>query len=459
MKIHDLPSRCFQGITPTLIATSDADGVPNVTYLSQVFLLEGEQIALSCQFFNKTKKNVLANAWASVVIVDPLTFDAYRVLLKYLRAETQGTLFDTMSRRIDAIASHTGMSGVFKLRSADVYDVVRVEAIEGFRRPEEGPAVEEPPPPFKGEMYALCAVSKRVSTANDLETLYASSLEALHETLGFEHSMMLLPDESGARLYAIASLGYGDAGVGAEVGLGEGLVGTVAREKCLLRVAGVGAELRYGRAIRTSVQRASGARAVRPEIPLPGLVDAQSQMAIPLVTNGRLIGVIAIESKRPAAFEPWHEAFLEIIANQIATAIDAMTLRAGKDEEDPSSEASRPEPVAPPDCGGRTIKLRFFKSDDCVFHGDEYLVRNVPGRILWKLLREHAATGRSEFSNRELRLDASLGLPALRENLESRLVLLRKRLEQKCPEIRLVPTSRGRFRLEVSCRLDLEESA
>lgn len=461
MKVRDIPARCFQGVAPSIITTCDASGVPNVTYLSQVFLIDGERIALSCQFFNKTKKNVLANPQACVEVLDPLTLDTYRIQVRYARAETEGPLFESMSRRIDAIASHTGMSGVFKLRSADIYDVVAAEQVPHWREPGEIPVIEEPPPPWKGEMYALHAVSKKICLAKDLETLYTSTLEALHDALGFEHSMMLLPDETGTRLYAIAALGYGDAGIGAEVGVGEGLVGTVARERCLLRVAGVGAELRYGRAIRTSVQRASGSRALRPEIPLPGLVDAQSQMAIPLVANDRLVGVIAIESKRPAAFEEWHEAFLEIIGNQIASGIDVMTLRCkDADDEVPAPAESEPTPSAiARDCGGKVLKLKFFKSDDCVFSGDEYLVRNLPGRILWKILREHRSTGRIEFSNRELRLDPALGLPAIRDNLESRLVLLRKRLEQKCPEIRLVPTTRGKFRVDVSCPLDLDESA
>lgn len=458
MRLRDLASRCFQGVTPALIATCDGDGIPNVTYLSQVFLLDGERVALSCQFFNKTKKNVLVNPFACTQLYDPLTFDAYRLVLKYHHAETEGPLFESMSRRIDAIASHSGMAGVFKLISADVYDVVSVEKIDGFRTSDLGEPTEDAVPSLRGEMFGLQHVSKSVARAKDLEGLFSCALLALEEALGFENSMILLPDESGSRLYAIAGRGYGESGVGAEVAFGEGLIGTVARERCILRVAGVGAELRYGRAIRTSVQRTVGARGLRPEIPLPGLVDAQSQMALPLVVGDRLVGVIAVESRTPAAFEEWHEAFLEIIANQIATAIENMSLR-DKDIEDAETPPSRPSAAPPPPSVGGTLKVRFFKSDDCLFVDDEYLVRNVPGRILWKILREYVATGRTEFSNRELRLDPALGLPSIRDNLESRLVLLRKRLEQKCPDIKLVPTGRGRFRLDVTSPLELDETA
>jgi hypothetical protein len=460
MKLGDLHKRCFQGVMPAVIATCDPRGVPNVTYLSQVFFVDDGRVALSCQFFNKTKQNVLANPYANVELYDPLTLDGYRLDLRYDHAETEGPLFDSMALRIEAIASHTGMRGIFRLLSSDVYHVVGIEHIDGLLQPATSATLDEPGVVHGSELAGLQLVSQRICRATDLDGLLNSVLEALETAVGFEHTMVLLPDETGERLFAIASRGYGQTGIGAEVGMGEGLIGTVARQRCILRVAGVGAELRYGRAIRTSVHRSAGARALAPEIPLPGLVDAQSQMALPLVAGDRLVGVLAVESRASSVFEEWHEAFLEIIANQVAVAIEGIIQR---DRE--SSDGGEPvEPVAPPAPVVSSVptaaglRIKFYPADDCVFVNDEYLIRNVPGKILWKLLCEYRATGRTEFCNRELRLDPSLGLPALRDNLESRLVLLRKRLQQKCPELAIVPCGRGRFRLQVEAAIELSEA-
>jgi hypothetical protein len=448
----DVLQRCCQGIIPAIVATCARDGTPNVTYLSHVYYLDARHVALSRQFLNKTSRNVEENPYASVQLADPVTMNLYELDLRYDHSERSGKVFDTMALRIQAIASHTGMAGVFKLIAADVYEVVEFRHLEGAVVVAPADAVEDAAPPsLRTELRALQVVSQRMSQATDLEPLLTSLLDALDQELGFAHSVVLLLDEASQTLYTVASHGYSDdGGIGAEVPIGEGLIGTVGRERHILRLSDLDGDMRYGRAIRREVRSTLGGKALRPEIPLPGLGDARSHIAIPLLFADRLVGVLAVESHDPLAFEPWHEAFLGVVAGQAAAGIAHAMLR-----DDAEGGHSAHEP-APPSAAPRPTRcFQFYPSDDCVFVDGEYLIRNLPGRLLWKLLRRHADGHRAEFSNRELRLDRSLGLPAVRDNLESRLILLRKRLAQKCPDVRMVPTRRGHFRLEVGCEMQL----
>lgn len=444
--------RCFQGVMPSIIATADEHGLPNVTYVSQVYLVDETHVALSCQFFNKTRHNLDRNPYLCAEVMDPASLATYRLHLRYLRSETTGPLFDAMMMRIDAIASHTGMAGVFRLLAADVFAIERVETVDGFLTdaPADGEIEEISLDGVRTELRGVQIISDRINRAADLASLLDSVLDALDQYFGFHHTMVLLADPDGERLVTIASCGFGESGVGAEVTIGEGLIGAVARERRLLRISGLETNLRYGRAIRREAQQSGSA--VKPEIPLPGLADAQSALVIPLSVGDRLVGVLAAQSKLALRFGEWHEAYLELIGNQIALGIDRMQER-GDDVDPPAPKILLP--IAKKTAPART--LVYYRNDDCVFIDDEYLVRNVPGRILWRLLREREERGRTDFTNRELRLDPSLGLPEIKDNLESRLILLRKRLEEKCPDVRLVSTGRGRFSLQVDGELRLVE--
>ena len=128
LSLHDIQS-CFEGIIPAEIATASADGVPNVTHLSRVHLVDDDHVALSNQFFSKTVRNLAENPRACVEVIDPLTYDRYRMMLVYERTERRGPLFERLRRDIDAIAALTGMQDVFKLKSADIYRVVELDLV------------------------------------------------------------------------------------------------------------------------------------------------------------------------------------------------------------------------------------------------------------------------------------------------------------------------------------------
>jgi len=114
-----------------------------------------------------------------------------------------------------------------------------------------------------------------------------------------------------------------------------------------------------------------------------------------------------------------------------------------------------PAPVAAND--PRAIEITYYRADDSVFADGDYVIKGAPGRILWKLLREHVAEGRMQFTNRELRLDEDLELPPGNDNLDSRLVALRRRLQGGSSGIGLERVGRGRLALQLDRPLALTE--
>jgi adenylate cyclase len=401
---------CFEGAIPAMMATCAPDGTPNVAYLSQVEYVDGEHLALSFQFFNTTRRNVLANPLVEILVVHPMTAAIYRLRARYLRTETSGPLFENMKARLSGIASHTGMGDVFKLQGADIYRVLGLEHV---------PKPDLPAPPAgRAPLPALRRCSERLSRCSDLDELLQATLDGLQAEFDVQHAMLLMADVEGARLYTVASRGYSSSGIGSEVPLGHGVIGVAARERTPVRISHMTAEYTYSRAIRDSLARQGQAAALELEIPWPGLAEPHSQLAVPLCTAGELVGVLFVESLQD--------------------------LRFSYDDED--ALVSLAEPIA----------VRYYGADSSVFLDNDYLIKGVAGAILWKLLRDHVELGRTEFTNRELRLDPQIRLPDVSDNLEARLVLLARRLVERDACVRIEKTGRGRFRLVVSRTLHLQ---
>ena len=100
--------------------------------------------------------------------------------------------------------------------------------------------------------------------------------------------------------------------------------------------------------------------------------------------------------------------------------------------------------------------LRHYAVDGSTFLGEQYVIKGVAGRLLWKVVSEQVTTGRTSFTNREAKLDKTLELPEYRDNFESRLILLKRRLEEHDAPIRIHSTGRGRFDVELATTVTLD---
>jgi hypothetical protein len=105
----------------------------------------------------------------------------------------------------------------------------------------------------------------------------------------------------------------------------------------------------------------------------------------------------------------------------------------------------------------RSSVVKHSKSDDSIFIDDAYLIKGVPGRLLWKLRQAFVGTGRIAFTNTEIRLDANLRLPDIKHNLETRLIPLWRRLDERCEFVRLAQAGRGQLQLEVRHKFTPEQ--
>jgi uncharacterized protein len=114
---------------PAIIVTCSAEGIPNTTVISQAYWVDETHVALSFQFFNKTIRNVRENPRAWLCINDLAGHTNWVLQLEFERSETEGPIFDAMDMTIEAIATATGMSGIFKLRAADIYVVRSVKQV------------------------------------------------------------------------------------------------------------------------------------------------------------------------------------------------------------------------------------------------------------------------------------------------------------------------------------------
>lgn len=151
------------------------------------------------------------------------------------------------------------------------------------------------------ELDALFRISRLVSSGRELDWVLGEMLEIVQEFSPAGKCAILLFDDESGLLRVRAARGYVDGVVGMSILPGEGVTGRCHEERRPIVVDDLDAEPNYIR----------------------GISDARSEIAVPMVAEGRNVGVLNAESTSPAAFGRDELRLFEIVARQAATVIQA----------------------------------------------------------------------------------------------------------------------------------------
>lgn len=146
-------------------------------------------------------------------------------------------------------------------------------------------------------------ISRQISGDLEIDRILPAALAAIEAHLHYSNIALLLVDpEDPTMLELRARSGIYNqlAAAPYRQSIYQGVIGASARSQQTILVADVTADPRY--------------------IVVPGVEDIQAELALPLVTAHRLIGVLNIESQRPIPADSI--ADLELIADQLSVAID-----------------------------------------------------------------------------------------------------------------------------------------
>jgi GAF domain-containing protein/ABC-type uncharacterized transport system substrate-binding protein len=155
-------------------------------------------------------------------------------------------------------------------------------------------------------LEAAAHVAKDAAAIRDVELLINETVRLISDRFGFYHAGIFLLDE--AREYAVLRAASSEGGQqmlarGHKLKVGEtGIVGVVASSGHPRIALDVGEDVTY--------------------FDNPDLPRTRSELAVPLAIRGRVIGVLDVQSTQEAAFSNEDVAVLQVLADQVALAIE-----------------------------------------------------------------------------------------------------------------------------------------
>ena len=153
-------------------------------------------------------------------------------------------------------------------------------------------------------LTAMIEIGREAASILSLDELMEKIAERTRELIDFQIFAILLVDETSKDLYFRFTQGYPEGTVGNRIPFGEGLVGEAASRRQPVLVTDVSKDARY-------IDVVKGVR---------------SELAIPLISRNRVVGVLDIESRQPNYFKTYHQDILTLLASQLAVAVDNANL-------------------------------------------------------------------------------------------------------------------------------------
>src|ERR1700727_1643710 len=147
----------------------------------------------------------------------------------------------------------------------------------------------------------LLEVADVLATSLDLDTTLRRVAEVVRKVIDYEIFAILLLNEKTQELRFRFQLGYPpDFTEGARVKLGEGVTGQAAQSRQAVLVDDVTKDPAY----------------------ISAVPNVRSELAVPLITKNRVIGVIDLEAQDPGYFNEEHSRLLTLVASRIASVIE-----------------------------------------------------------------------------------------------------------------------------------------
>ena len=159
----------------------------------------------------------------------------------------------------------------------------------------------------------ITEISALLVRTDSTKELLQQVLEGLKDYFGVHHAYMLLPLEEHS-LRVVAGIGAASEHLDSVVKMGVGIAGVAAQRKRTVSIGNMKVNRLYMKSLMTS-------NPAQQKVDLPGLPDADSQMAIPLIVGDKVAVVLVAESREAVVFSKSDAAIFELIASQIAAAV------------------------------------------------------------------------------------------------------------------------------------------